>query len=754
MALSVKQGTITEPGSTGALATTGVGFQPKLLILYGNNATASGGHVDAVFCMGWAVSSSDCRYNSFASDDAVSVSRAHSRHSATHCYGIIAPTNTLLCEAALQSFDSDGFTLNWTTVSATGRLIHYLAIGGSDLTNVVGGQLTGRSSNGTTSVSGLAFEPDCVLLMSSNLGSAGTDTEARFSLGWGTASAQAVTATAAAHDLGDSSTAKFNSDAAIIAAQHESQGSGTYWVAELQSINSDGFTLNFTDTNGSSPLINYLCLKGAQFKVGIETQQTSATTKTTSSIGFAPSAVMLMTSGATATGSSASVTNTFGSGTATACGCAWWGDQNNVGTTRADSRTESALIYQHCTSVAGTPTINASAALSALGSDDFTLNYTAADASARRFMYLAIGAAEGGGDQALELTGLSSAEAFGSPTVSPGAVNVIANAVVSAEAIGSPTVAPGAATVQPNAISSAEALGEASLALFVAANAIATAETIGAPTLSPGAVTVSLDAIASAEALGSPTLALYVLPGGLGTAEAFGSPTLVPGAVTIAVSGLTSTEAIGAPVVVPGEVLVLPNAIDSAEAFGAATIVAGALTITPSGLASAGALGSTLVIPGAVTLTPSGMASAEALGTASLSLGAVILAPTGLGSAEAFGSPTLVPGAVSIQTTGISSAEAFGTALMRLYVAPSGIGSGEALGSPTFAPGVVYVLPAGLDSAEAFGATWVQIAAGMPLFVFPARDRTFYFNAAPRSFSFDARERVLKFSARLRDSDS
>lgn len=122
--------------------------------------------------------------------------------------------------------------------------------------------------------------------------------------------------------------------------------------------------------------------------------------------------------------------------------------------------------------------------------------------------------AGGASPQTLSPESIASAEAFGTPVVTPGEVSLAPESIASAEAFGSPVVTPGAVTLSPSSIETAEAFGT--------------------PTVSPGAVTVS--------------------PESIGSAEAFGTPVVTPGAVSLAPSSIASAEAFGTPVVTLGEV--------------------------------------------------------------------------------------------------------------------------------------------------------------------------------------------------------
>jgi hypothetical protein len=113
-----------------------------------------------------------------------------------------------------------------------------------------------------------------------------------------------------------------------------------------------------------------------------------------------------------------------------------------------------------------------------------------------------------------------------------------AGAIASAEAFGTPTVTPGAVTVHPSGIASAEAFGTPTIihAALLAPSGIASAEAFGTPTVTLGAVILGPSGIASAEAFGTPTVTVGIVtvgPSGIASAEAFGTLTVTVGAAAV-----------------------------------------------------------------------------------------------------------------------------------------------------------------------------------------------------------------------------
>lgn len=128
-----KVGTSTSPTTTGNKAVTGVGFQPKVVMPFGTNALLNGPNSQAVF--GWgAMTSAAQAAMSIVSADSVTTSQTFRRHTNTS-----SVSQTTLdgagraVEASRNSLDSNGFTLNWSTVLADARMWNHICLGGADL---------------------------------------------------------------------------------------------------------------------------------------------------------------------------------------------------------------------------------------------------------------------------------------------------------------------------------------------------------------------------------------------------------------------------------------------------------------------------------------------------------------------------------------------------------------------------------------------------------------------------------------------
>lgn len=138
----VKSGTYTGTGA--ALAITGLGFIPKLLLIKADGAAASDDPVIA-----W---SGMC--NLAGSGPAAAV---------------ISP-NAAPVTGIVTSYDADGFTLaNNALVNTNTVTYYYVAIGGETSTDIATGYYLGNGVDGATPISGLTFQPSVVFIRRRNL---------------------------------------------------------------------------------------------------------------------------------------------------------------------------------------------------------------------------------------------------------------------------------------------------------------------------------------------------------------------------------------------------------------------------------------------------------------------------------------------------------------------------------------------------------------------------------------------------------
>lgn len=305
---------------------------------------------------------------------------------------------SIVNKGSIVNFNDSGFHISWT-VGSSGRKYAFLALGGSDITNVKVGFDTVATSTGDKSYTGIGFKPDLLIILKTDAMTTFESGGYGLGMSFGAASSatdEAVCLSWTSYNEDSSDAKTYQKSGAILAGMVEGNPASVNSEAQLTSFDSDGFTLNYSAVTGTKVLFAYLAIKGGSYKVGLETAKTSTGTKATTGVGFLPKALMLVSAMDTA---AASVTKTgrvsvgFASGT---------GDSTNYSIIQQseDSVTTSntgiigcdtLCIYCDKTIPPGTSAVpEAGAKLSSFDSDGFTMNWVYAD-SARQFIYVAFG---------------------------------------------------------------------------------------------------------------------------------------------------------------------------------------------------------------------------------------------------------------------------------------------------------------------------------------------------------------------------
>ncbi len=160
-------------------------------------------------------------------------------------------------------------------------------------------------------------------------------------------------------------------------------------------------------------------------------------------------------------------------------------------------------------------------------------------------------------DQSVSPAGIASAETFGSPSLSFGAISVNPSGIQSAETFGSPSLSFGAISVNPSGIQSGESFGS--------------------PAINLGPIAISPNGIASEEFFGIPSVTqddtVRIFPQGILSGESFGIPEINAGGIDISPAGIQSEESFGVPNLHGSPLTILARGIKSEESFGVPTIL-------------------------------------------------------------------------------------------------------------------------------------------------------------------------------------
>jgi hypothetical protein len=416
VALSVKKGTITTARTTaGTQAYTGVGFQPKALIFFATGMSSAGIVLQAPSAIGFAVSSTQrAAIASYSDYDTGGESNATTTQLTAANNGKDTRNNAALvllwggdpvinAVADLVSMDADGFTLNWTDpANVTTRVIHYVALGGADLTNAaVTTHAVVRTTAGTEAYTGIGFQPDCVLLMSgSPQATAGTSAvDDTVCFGWACLNPSAAIEQACFTWFDNDAAANMQtflgnrSDSCFIAP---TAVDAIDCIAAMSSFDSNGFTLNWTDPVAATTGRTFyaLSLKGGGYKSGAEAKSTSSIAQNITGQPFQPKGVFFAMTGLTSDNTSSAATTecffSLGASDGSTDGSITNIQQDANAVSFAKSNYSITRALQALTG--STTTVNAGDYdVTALNSDGFSGTWANANASAYRWYWLMMG---------------------------------------------------------------------------------------------------------------------------------------------------------------------------------------------------------------------------------------------------------------------------------------------------------------------------------------------------------------------------
>ena len=384
--------TAVTAGNTQAI--TGVGFQPKIVLFWwsGTTATSDGARgEDVCFGFGAATSATERACVYIAVDDAAATTASYRAQLTDACIASnLNGSATVDGLADLSSLDSDGFTLTIDDQFSTAVRVTYLALGGTDLTNVKVGSQTRGTTGGNNSYTGVGFQPDAMLTGSVFSNS----TDALIGIGMATgASNQGAVTMWSDHGVATSQTIGYGYNGEVQAMAFTTGITGR---DAFVSFDSDGFTFNNLELSGGAFI--YVALKGGQYHVGDIETRTDTNDIAETAPGFQPVALLFLSANrALSTQDTATSHGSLSIGAATSTSNrgaqAVW-DENNL----ADSETATAnydtAAYAHVRDDA----IAALMDIKSIDASGFTAVMDDTEPSVGSWVtYLAIGATGGGG---------------------------------------------------------------------------------------------------------------------------------------------------------------------------------------------------------------------------------------------------------------------------------------------------------------------------------------------------------------------
>lgn len=392
--MAVKVGSFTKStaAATASQAVTGLGFLPKVLLLWTAAATADGFSDGYHYAFGATTGAAESYSVGSAAVDNAADTNTSKRHAAK-ALTIIEWGESLLAECDLTSFDADGFTLSWTTNNASAYIIHYMALGGADLTNAKAITWVSNTSTGNQGVTGVGFQPDCVLhfTMFSSAAvptSAAGGTESLLGIGIMDGTLQWVNSVYS-RDGRAAGSAQRVSDDSICSGGNSSTSTSNYRFS-FGSMDADGFTVNKAQSGNDAKYFS-LCLKGGDYHVGVITKSNSTdvpVAQAVTGVGFLPEGVLMLGQKRNSKGTTGiqGIYQAVGASDGTNNHSVFGIDQEGADPTNTAVRDSVSVMYSEAD--AG-QTVSCEGTISSLGADGFTVTWTTNDAAANYLYYFA-----------------------------------------------------------------------------------------------------------------------------------------------------------------------------------------------------------------------------------------------------------------------------------------------------------------------------------------------------------------------------
>lgn len=266
------------------------GATPKMVIMWVSGSYGAGITAHAVFGFGVAVSTSSQAAASFYSDDAASTTVAGRRMTAS---AVCTTHNSVVTaeEGTLNAFAANQFSINWTiNTYGTAYVWNYLVLGGDDFEAEIE-TISSPTSSTTKEYSGCSFQPEALLAFG-NMQSIhpGNETNGVTSIGFYDGTNHSCIGVSSRTALSTSVCASFHGAKLLADTYNQSDQSS----CTVDSLDSDGATLDWTNTTATA-LYGYLVyLKGVSFKVLSGLTMPTSDGDETRNVGFTPKGALLI----------------------------------------------------------------------------------------------------------------------------------------------------------------------------------------------------------------------------------------------------------------------------------------------------------------------------------------------------------------------------------------------------------------------------------------------------------------------------
>lgn len=415
MAFSKYVSSFAKTAGIAAQPVTGVGFQPKLVIFWGSDQTATG-FTDAAnphvacgsFFWGWDdgthhVCSGVVYQDASAGPQPNIVSMTSDLSSIVRAQA--AAFNVSQSEGKIATMDADGFTITWTYQdgfsTGAGYIVNYMALGGSSLSWHFG-EFDRAGAVGSVAYTGTGFKPTALLytcLVAAGATTYGTNQEGRPMMGWATTpvGGNGALTECAPYPEYPMQAAHAQSTTRCIYKFEPSSVSTIGDSASLSSMDADGFHLCWAAKGTGIARYAYLAIGGIGAQAGTINQAFGTGIQTTTGVvGSTPEALFLMSAGSAASsGANPNVAISFGGTDGTRQASSWVGvTDGSAPTVAARYHSTTDLLTLATPAATGSASVvDGRVVISSFGANQFALNWSITDTVARQILYLALGGA-------------------------------------------------------------------------------------------------------------------------------------------------------------------------------------------------------------------------------------------------------------------------------------------------------------------------------------------------------------------------
>jgi hypothetical protein len=390
-AASYKVGSFTKTTAgapAGQSVAHGLGEVPKALILWTNGKTNESFSPDAFYGFGVSDGTTSASVSTSMTNGLATFHTGNAYASGAVLTIFDGAAGTTRAQAAFTSWDATNFVLNWTTNDGIPYVVHFIAIGGTEVSAKVV-EWNRATTLGNQAVA-VGFQPDVVIHGEADMTSPNTGPKGVVVLG-------------AADGSGGQWAHSIYSSEPSPAPTDTQRGQATadcfYWVYNgtvahraTCTMTPTGYTVNHTVNDGWAAQTFTLALKGMQARVANFAKTSGAPVVQTVATGIRPRMVLLsgiQYQGTGASGVQAEARFGIGASDGTNEGSSAFQGQDNQNPSNVDGIDKTSKVFVKVDNA--TPTINAEADMLGFSENSFILDWTTNDPTTTRIFYLALG---------------------------------------------------------------------------------------------------------------------------------------------------------------------------------------------------------------------------------------------------------------------------------------------------------------------------------------------------------------------------